>query len=387
MNYANKIISGVDQLNDYKEKYYNNRVALLTTGSAMDRHSNATLSVVNNLFELTSLFGAEFGVMGERAAGERYSSYQDIWTGLTVFSLYRYGGFHLSREMLASFDLLMIDLPLSGLRYDSYISTIHRLLRQLGETDKKVVILDRANPLGGKVVEGPVLRKGSKLDEDEVSIPIRHGLTLGELALIMNGVDELGADLEVIAVKNWERALTQSDTDRPWGVPQIDYPNFDAGLLASGLTIFEGTNISIGKGTSLPYQVIGAPFLDAIQLAANLNKTYQSGVLFSPIYFTPASGIYQGTKCQGIKINIMQRAKVKPLRVALTILSELKRLGGDDIVFLEYEEDNGNGLLIDHLYGNGRLSRQYAEHNELWREATKEVKKFQEDFQDYLLYE
>lgn len=385
MNNMKKVIFGVDQLNDYKEEYALKRVGLLTTGAAVDRHLNTTLQIVNNVFDLTSLFAAEYGVMGEKGSNERFSTYQDIWTGLTVFSLFRYGTFHLSREMLASFDVLFVDLPISGTRYDSYIPTIHRLLRQLGEAGKEIVILDRPNPLGAAKVEGPVLRDTYKQDEDEVAIPIRHGLTLGELAMMMNAEDQLNADLKVIQVRNWERAETTSETDRPWFSPNNNHPNIEACLLSVGLELLNGTNISIGYGTSLPYQIVGAPFLDAIQLAANLNKTHQAGVQFTPIYFEPSIGIYQGTRCQGVKINITNSSKLKPFRLAITIISELKRLAGDDMIF---NVNGSNGQLeIDYLYGNSRLSRQYAEVNDLVREAQREADTFLAKSKEYHLYE
>lgn len=380
-----KIVCGVDRLNDYRDELRMHRIALLTTGAAMDRRLNTTLQVVNNHFELTSLFGAEYGIMGEKEAGERYNSYQDIWTGLTVFSLYRFGSFHFTHEMLASFDVLLVDLPLSGLRYDSYINTIHRLLRQLGETDKKVVVLDRPDPLGAERVEGPVLDEMFKEDEDEFSLPIRYGLTLGELALMMNGEDQLNCKLEVIKVKNWSRAELQTDTDRPWLLPQLQYPNLSACLLAAGLEMFSGTNASYGMGTSLPYQVIGAPFIDGVQLAANLNKNFLPGIQFSPVYFTPSAGIYRGTRIQGVKINVTNSKKVKPVRTALFVISDLKRIAGEDFVFLNNAEENY--LQIDHLFGNSKLSRQFKNSRELDQECERESAEFQERAKPYLLYE
>lgn len=384
MNLSNKVVSGVDRLNDFRDELQQYRVALLTTGAAMDRGLNSTLQVVNNYFDLTCLFGAEFGIMGEKQAGERYNSYTDVWTGLTVFSLYRYGSFHLSHEMLASFDVLLVDLPLSGLRYDSYITSIHRLMRQLGNTDKKMIILDRPNPIGAVDVEGPILEEQYKRDEDEVALPIRYGLTLGELALMMNAEDELNCDLDIIKVKNWKRSEKQEDTDRPWMSPQLRYPNQDACVLAAGLDLLRGTNVSYGLGTSLPYRVIGAPFIDGIQLAANLNKKYLSGVLFSPIFFTPTVGEYKGVQIQGVKINVMQAKKLKPLQIGITLIYEIKRLAGDDLIFKENEKSDG--LLIDYLYGNSKLARQYMNVYELAKDAETEAQKFVDKASPYLLY-
>ena len=382
-----KVIYGVDRLSDFREELHYSKLGLLTTGAAMNRRVNATLQVVNNHFELTSLFGAEFGIMGEKGAGERYETYQDIWTGLAVFSLYRYGAFHFTHEMLASFDILLIDLPISGLRYDSYISTIHRLLRQLGGSNKKVIILDRPNPLGAEVVEGPVLRDNYKSDEDEFALPIRHGLTLGELAIMMNAEDNLGCNLEVIKVNNWSRSEMQTDTDRAWSLAQLYYPDLESTLLATGLNLLSGTNIAYGMGTSMPYKLVGAPFFDAIQLAANLNKVFLPGVQFSPVYFTPTAGIYRGTRIQGVKINIMNLKKVRPLRTGLALISEIKRAAGEDFVFLPQKDNNSTGLKIDYLFGNSRLSRQFNDFMELSSNSDKEAKAFIEKSKQYWLYE
>lgn len=384
MEVKKKINNGVDRLIEFKDEYLMDRVGLLTTGASMDRHLNSTLAVINNHMDLTSLFGAEFGVLGEKASGERYESYKDIWTGLTVFSLYRYGSFHFTHEMLASFDTLFVDLPLTGLRYDSYIETLHRLLRQLGNTDKKVVILDRPNPLGGELVQGPVI-EADYMSDDEFPLPIRYGMTIGELAIMMNTVNNLHCNLQVIELRNWERKDVFDDTDVLWNMPRLEYPNLDGLILASGLHLLEGTNVSFGEGTSLPFQVIAAPFLDGVQLAANLNKALISGIRFTPIYFTPTKGMYQGTKVQGVRIHVTQRKKIKPIDMAIAIIAELKRIVDKDLLFVPAENDQY--LKIDKMFGNSKLSRQHANSQELIRETKREADAFREKSKEFYLYE
>ncbi len=378
-----KIQSGIDQIGHFQDSLRYENVALLTTGTSLNRWMIPTLQSVNDRLHLTALFGLEYGIMGERKEGEPYESYTDVWTGLPVFSLFRYGAVHLSREMLAKFDILIIDLPLTGTRFTSYISALHRLLRELGKTDKRVIILDRPNPLGGQIVEGPLLAKAVGTDEDDYALPIRYGLTLGELALLMNSESNLGAKLEVIQVKGWDRATQSKDSGLPWIMPQQHLPHYEACLLHAGLELFRGTNISLGIGTAMPYQVIGAPFLDAVQLSAILNKKSISGLLFHPTYFIPTIDRHQGELCQGVRIHITDSGKLQPLRFALELLYEIKQVAKQDFRFLQAPDGK---YPIDRLFGNNRLRRQPEEYPMILEDAAKEAARFKELSQSYLLY-
>lgn len=378
------IITGIDQINNFYEKLRYEKVALLTTGASLNRWMLPTLQCVNDRLHLTALFGAEYGIMGELAPGERYESYTDVWTGLPVFSLYRYGALHLTREMLAAFDYLLVDLPLTGTRYSSYIPAVHRLLRELGKAGKTMVILDRPNPLGGSLIEGPILSDPLRENEDEFPLPSRYGLTLGELALMMNDKDKLGCKTEIIKVKNWDRSLQQPDTDRPWIVPQLHLPRFEACLLSVGLELLNGTNLSIGQGTPLPFEVVGATYLDAVQLSAAMNKKNFAGILFHPIYFTPTVGLYQGCRCQGVQIHITDRVKVDPIRLVFEILNEVRRISGEDYRFIQ---DSRGRYPIDRLFGSNRLRRQPEEYRDILQDIRKDAEQFDKERRPYLLYE
>lgn len=377
------IITGVDQIGQFQEVLRYENIGLLTTGTALNRWMVPTLQSVNDRLHLTALFGLEYGIQGEKRRGERYESYTDVWTGLPVFSLYRYGAFHFSQEMLARFDILLVDLPLTGTRYDTYIPAIHRLLRELGENGKKVIILDRPNPLGGVEVSGGILQKVLQEDEDAFPLPIRHGLTLGEIALLMNSEDQLGCDVEVIKVKNWERRQAHPEMNRPWIYPQPHLPTFNSCLLSVGIELLGASNVSIGHGTPKPYQNIGAPFLDAIQLSASLNKRNISGLLFHPIYFTPTVDLYQGELCQGVQVHVVDRNKVQPLYFALELIAEIKTRAGDDFRFVSLPDGK---YPIDYLFGNNRLRRQPEEYQVILADCDKEAALFSEKSQAYHLY-
>lgn len=381
---TNTFLTGIDQIGTFQENLRYQRVALLTTGSALNRWMIPTLQGINDRLHLTALFGVEYGIMGERPQGERFESYTDVWTGLPVFSLYRYGAVHLSREMLASFDVLLIDMPLSGTRYCSFIPALHRLLRELGQAGKKLLILDRPNPLGGVKVEGALLSAGLMTDEDDFRLPARFGLTLGELALMMNGEDKLGCEIEIVKAKGWSRNSEHPETGRPWIVSQQHLPRFESCLLSVGLELMSGTNLSYGIGTPLPYEMMGAPYLDAIQLSAVLNKKSLPGLMFNPIYFTPSAGAHQGNRCQGVQIHVVDRKKVQPLRLALELIYEVVREAGQDFRFIE----EGKGKYpIDHLFGSNRLRRQPEDYAVILEDCKKEAASFSARREPYLLYE
>lgn len=379
-----RILNGIDQVQDYQEQLRYEKIALLTTGSALNRWMIPTLQYVNDRFDIQALFGAEYGIMGEKSVGERYESYTDIWTGLPAFSLFRFGSNNITREMLSKFDVLLVDLPLTGTRFNSYIPTMHSILRQLGETDKKVIILDRPNPLGGMLLDGPMLSLAMKQEEDDVSLPIRYGLSLGELCRMMNEENKLACNLDVIKVKPWYRDMSHPEFNRPWIVSQMHLPRFETCLLSVGLEVLRGTNLSVGLGTSLPFEVVGSPFLDAIQLSAALNKRNISGVIFSPIYFTPTSNIYQGIRCQGVQIHVTDIRKIQSTRLMMEIIFEVLQLAGSDFVFTQ---DRQGKYIIDYLFGNNRLRRQPEDFEVILDDAAKEVQIFSEKCSPYLLYQ
>lgn len=378
------ILTGIDQINDFYERFRYEKVALLTTGASLNRWMVPTLQCANDRLHLTALFGAEYGIMGELAPGQRYESYTDVWTGLPVFSLYRYGAVHLSREMLAAFDYLLVDLPLTGTKYCSYIPAIHRLLRELGAAGKKMVILDRPNPLGGEKVDGPMLSPQLKQNEDDFPLPSRFGLTLGELAHMMNEQDKLGCALEVIKVRGWKRAMRQPDSDHPWIVQQLHLPRFEACLLSVGLELLKGTNVSFGEGTPQPFELVGATYLDAIQLSAAMNKKNYAGLLFHPIYYTPSIGLYQGCRCQGVQIHVTDINKVEPVGLAFDLINEIRRVSGEDFRFIKDAEGN---YPIDHLFGSNRLRRQPEEFADILADIKKDAAAFKQAREPFLLYE
>ncbi len=378
-----KVLNGIDLIGSVQDDLRYDRIALLTTGSALNRWMMPALQFINDRFDLKVLFGAEYGIMGEKEAGERYESYTDVWTGLKVFSLYRFGASSLSSEMLHQFDTLIIDIPLTGTRYCSSISTIHALLRQLGGTDKKVLILDRPNPLGGQEIDGPVLNASLKLNDDDFALPARFGLTLGELCLMMNEEDRLGADIQVVKAKNWYRDMTFEEFNQPWIVSQMHLPRFESCILSIGLEVLRGTNLSVGLGTSLPFELVGAPYLDAIQLTAALNKRNISGVIFSPIYFTPTTDIYQGISCQGVQIHVLDTTKIRSTSLMLHIVDEIIRLAGPDFIFTQ---DRQGKYRVDYLFGNNRLRRQPDDWDFIMNNQSTMLESYEEKVKPYLLY-
>ncbi len=311
---------------------------LVPTVTALHAHPGA---------RLISLFGAEHGVRGEAAAGEHVASGRDPQTGLPVHSLYGE-----TREptdaMLEGLDAIIVDLQDVGLRYYTYPSTVHALLRAAAPRKLVVMILDRPAPLTGTVVEGPITGQQYRSFVSTPVAPIRHGLTLGELAQWMNASDNIRADLRVIAMEGWQRERWFDETGLAWVPPSPNIPTLDTCLAYTATCLIEGTTVSEGRGTPQPFQLVGAPWVDGLALAERLNMRELPGVRFRPTWFRPASSKHATHTCSGVQMHITDRTSFAGVRTGLHLLAVLRQLYPEQ---MHWAASKDGGYFVDLLLG------------------------------------
>jgi uncharacterized protein YbbC (DUF1343 family) len=324
---------GVDQvaaklpgeLRDARAGLVTNDVALTTDG----RRSRAALK--EGGLRLTRLFGPEHGLSAAAADGDHVGDSVDALTGAPVTSLYGKTQ-RPSKESLADVDVLMFDIPDVGARFYTYIWTLSHVLEAAAEAGKPLWVLDRPNPIGGDLAlaEGPVLDEGFvSTFVGRWSMPIRHCLTVGELARVWNAERRIGADLHVVRVEGWKREDHWPALGVKFTPPSPNMPSYESALLYPGTCLIEGTNVSEGRGTEAAFQLVGAPWVEGEVVAEMLNALAFDGVRTSGVEFTPASRKFAGQRCSGVRFEITDGGKVRSVSVGLALIGILARLYPD----------------------------------------------------------
>ncbi|MEO7329774.1 MAG: DUF1343 domain-containing protein, partial [Minicystis sp.] len=300
-------------------------IGLVTHAAAVDHAGRRTVDVLRGAPGLTlvALFSPEHGLRGDQDTA--VADGRDPQSGLPVHSLY---GARLrpSDAALAGIDTLVYDLQDAGARFYTYESTLGYLLETAAEKKLALVVLDRPNPLGGARMEGPMRDPGPSTLLGYHPLPIRHGMTVGELARLFNGERGLGAKLEVVALQGWSRQDTWDRTGLPWHNPSPNLRSFDEALLYPGIALLETTNLSVGRGTAHPFERVGAPWLDGARLAAALAEAQLPGVSFKVTSFTPESSAFAHQACTGVEIHLNDRSRFDPVLTGLTFASLLRKL-------------------------------------------------------------
>jgi uncharacterized protein YbbC (DUF1343 family)/CubicO group peptidase (beta-lactamase class C family) len=301
------------------------RVGLITNQTGRDRDSRSTIDLLKAApgVTLVSLFSPEHGIRG--LLDEKVSDSVDEKTGLPIYSLYA-DTRKPTPEMLKGIDTLVYDIQDVGARFYTYISTLGLTLEEAAKNNIRFVVLDRVNPIDGRDVEGP-LADADKLSFTAYhSIPVRHGMTVGELAQLYNGERGLHADLHVVKVENWQRGEWFDETGLLWTNPSPNMRSVTEAALYPGVALVETTNVSVGRGTNTPFELVGAPWIDGRKLAAALNESRLSGVRFVPVRFTPNASTHKDADCGGVNIVITDRAQFEPVTTGLEIAVQLVKL-------------------------------------------------------------
>ncbi len=369
------------------------RIGILTNQASVDHKLRHTVDLLAESYpgSIKALFGPQHGFRGEKQDNMVESqNFVHPRFKIPVFSLY--GSTRIpTREMLDLIDLLIIDLQDIGTRVYTFITTLLYCLKATKEKGKKVVVLDRPNPIGGNRMEGNLLKNELRSFVGAYPLPMRHGLTIAELACLFNFHERINCELEVIPMEGWGRTMLFKDTGLWWIPPSPNMPTPTTALVYPGQVILEGTNVSEGRGTTTPFEVFGAPFIDPHQLKNNLDKKELPGIHLREVFFQPTVNKWHDEVCGGMQIHINNPAIYKPYLTTLAIIQEIRCLYPRDFSWrsppYEYEEET---LPIDLITGNKRI-REWIEQNgdvlELERSWQEELDEFRETAQQHFLYQ
>lgn len=380
---------GVDVLlKEELDELKGENVGLITNPTGVDQDLNSIVDLLYNHEDvnLVALYGPEHGVRGDAQAGAGVEFYIDEKTGLPVYSLYGETK-KPTPEMLEGVDVLLFDIQDVGARFYTYIYTMAYAMEAAAENDIEIIVLDRPNPISGDEVQGPILDPDYASFVGKYPIPQRHGMTVGELAKLFNKEFDIEADLKVVEMQGWKRSMYYDDTPLAWVLPSPNMPTLDTALVYPGTALVEGTNLSEGRGTTKPFELIGAPFIDGDALAEQLNDADLPGVRFRAAYFTPQFSKHAGKLSGGIEVYVTDREAYQTIKTGLTIVKTVHDMYPEDFAFRA--ENNAGVSFFDNLIGNGWV-REKIEEGASIKEITdrweEELQAFSDVRRDYLIY-
>jgi uncharacterized protein YbbC (DUF1343 family) len=327
--------TGLDRVGAYKEVFQGKRIGIITNHTGYDRNGKYIVDIFKGMTDVTvtALFSPEHGLWGKEQDAIRIDSQIDPVYRLQIYSLYGKTR-KPTREMLRNIDTLVFDIQDIGARFYTYVSTMSLAMEAAAENGKRFVVLDRPNPINGHLVQGNLLEPGLATFVGLHPIPVRHGMTAGELAKMFNGQGWLAgrvkAELVVIPVSGWRRRMWYDQTGLTFIKPSPNMPDIETAAIYPGLCLLEGTNISEGRGTNMPFRQFGAPWIDAKRLAERLNKLSLPSMRFEPVSFTPTSSKYQGQACNGVRIVVAERDRLEPYFSGIKIVNEICRMYPDN---------------------------------------------------------
>ncbi|WP_251025076.1 MULTISPECIES: exo-beta-N-acetylmuramidase NamZ domain-containing protein [unclassified Bacillus (in: firmicutes)] len=370
-------------LKDEKNVLSGKKVGLITNPTGIDSKLTSIVDLLHDDpdINLTALFGPEHGVRGDAQAGASVEYYIDEKTGLPVYSLYGKTK-KPTPEMLKDVEVLVFDIQDVGTRYYTYIYTMAYAMEAAKENDIPFIVLDRPNPQGGETVDGPVLEPEFSSFVGLYPIPLKHGMTVGELATLFNKEFKIGADLKVIKMKGWKRDMDYDDTGLPFVLPSPNMPTVSTTFVYPATGLIEGTNVSEGRGTTKPFELIGAPYINSDELAGKLNALRLPGVKFRAASFTPTFSKHAGKLSHGVEIYITDREEFKAVPTGLHIIKTIQDLYPGDFEFLAANNFNlliGNGWIMSRIKEGSTVNEILKEY-QVKQDAFKKVRK------NYLLY-
>ncbi len=372
-------LTGIDVL--VKEKFARlkgRRIGLVTNHTGRDREGTSTIDLLHKAegVTLVALFSPEHGLRG--VEDQKVADGKDEKTGLPIYSLYGERR-KPSVESLKGIDTLVFDIQDAGCRFYTYVSTLGLVLEAATEQKLRVVVLDRPNPIGGVAVEGPILDAGRESFTAFHSLPVRHGMTVGELAQMFRAERKLTCEMEVVKMEGWRRGDLFDRTGLEWVPPSPNLCSLTAALTYPGIGLLEMTNLSVGRGTERPFEWVGAPWIDGRRLAAALTEEGLPGVSFVALRQTPTASLYKGKSCGGVQILVEDWSRFRPVRTGVALASTLRRLYPTD-----WETQRLNVLLAHEATEKGiKEGSRWSDLEKTWQA---DVKRFVDRRKTYLLY-
>jgi uncharacterized protein YbbC (DUF1343 family) len=354
-----KTLTGLDSfISSPPRRFRGARAGLLVHPASVNRKLQhaAELFLRANSLHLKAFLGPQHGFYGQTQDNMvEWKGFTDPKTGIPVYSLYGETR-KPTLDMLNQIDVLIIDLQDIGARYYTFIWTMDLCMEACCQLGKSVVVLDRPNPIGGSDIEGPVLDMEYCSFVGLKSLPIRHGMTIGEIGYYLHDCFYSSLDFHIIKMKGWQRGMWFDDTRLPWVMPSPNMPTLDTATVYPGMCLFEGTILSEGRGTTKPFEIFGAPFIKPDILIKRLNEFKLPGVVFRPLWFEPTFQKYTGKLCGGAQIHVINRAKFKPFKTAVAILKAVRELYPEYVLWKEppYEYETVK-MPIDILFGTDML--------------------------------
>jgi uncharacterized protein YbbC (DUF1343 family) len=389
---AGHVTLGIERLLDEDRQLIDGRtIGLLCNPASIDRrfrHSADLLFEVPGV-TLGAIFGPQHGFRADLQDNMIETPHGvDARRRVPVHSLYSEVR-EPTAAMLEGLDALVIDIQDVGTRVYTFIYTVANCMRAAARASLPVIVCDRPNPIGGVAVEGNRLDERYASFVGQFPIPMRHGMTVGELARLFNEAFGIGADLQVVGLDGWRRPMYYDETGLPWVMPSPNMPTLDTAIVYPGAVLFEGTQLSEGRGTTRPFELIGAPWIDGERLAGAMNERHLPGVHFRPAYFEPTFQKHAGESCGGCQVHVTDRDRFRPLRVAVELIEEFHRQDPSRFAWreppYEYEHDK---MPIDILYGGDGLRGAVANGTvaSLVAGWSEDEARFSREREPYLLY-
>ena len=383
------VFNGIDQIESVDALLKGKRLGLITNPTGTRKDLTATIDLLNERYQLTALYSPEHGVRGDAQAGVKIADRVDPLTGVMAYSLYGEGD-QLTEENTKDVDMIVVDIQDVGARFYTYLYTMSYSMACCKKLGLPMVVFDRINPIGGVKVEGTILDERFRSFVGDYGLPTRTGITIGELARYLAGTrpEEFACELTVVPCKGWKRDLYADETDLSWVIPSPNLPTIDGAELYIGTCVFEGPNVSEGRGTTIPFEIIGAPWLKSYEVVEAMQAKNLPGVKFRAGCFTPTFSKHQGELCYAVQPHVTDRRAFRSFETGLYLLEVIRDLHPDhfEYRFVERPQD-GRRYFLDSLMGTdqfrtGALSCQgILEANRAGLEA------YQKAIKPYLLYE
>lgn len=378
------VLSGVDRLSTVDHLLKGRRIGLMTNPTGIDHHFVSTIDLIHQRYQLTALYAVEHGIRGDIQAGVHVEDKTiDPTTGVMVYSAYGTHR-HFTDEMLDAFDVLVFDMQDVGARFYTYLYSLSYAMEGCAKAGKPVVVLDRINPLGGVKRTGTILDTAFTSFVGGYALPTQYALTIGEYARYVKDYLSLDIDLTVVPLEGWSREMCLDDTDLPWVAPSPNCADLASALCYTGTCIFEGSNCSEGRGTTYPFQVVGAPFIDREALAVRLNALHLPGLYYRPTTFVPTFSKHEGKACHGVQMHITDREHCDAFAGGLMLMDAIRQMYPNDFEFLQWGQ--GGKFAVDNLLGTDAYRTGRLSADELIETSREPVKQFGEKVKPYLLY-
>lgn len=377
------VLNGIDRIDEYFESLDGSRIGLITNPTGISKDFKPTADILFERGLLCCLFSPEHGLRGGVTAGGHVSDYIDEKTGVPTYSLYG-ASTHIREDVINGLDAVAFDIQDVGARFYTYIYTLSYAMEDCAKAGKRFIVFDRINPVGGACPQGSVLDTKFSSFVGRYATATRHNLTVGEFARFINETEGIGCDLTVIPVKGWTRETFFDETDLVFIPPSPNIPTVECCFAYLATCLFEGTNMSEGRGTAKPFEFVGAPWLDNEAVADRMNALGLKGVKFRPCCFTPTTSKHANTECNGIQIHITDRKSFDPFESGLRLLDTIRNTHKEFEFLTPFSK--GSHYFIDLLLGSDELRRDNFDIERFLNEQNERLEVYKKQIEKFYLY-